>query len=167
LILGGISTAILLSILAGLASPFPALLSASLLSACFVLALLSEFGIAVLPLPENRRLIPQEVFSKHPLLGSMQFGFELGTGVRTYVPAASPYLVAVAVVLLAPEVWVAALAGVGFGLGRAVMPISRSCSRQGENWDKQLMASIGAIQKGALLTLLVGLSVLAYDSLWL
>ncbi|MFD0428413.1 hypothetical protein ACFQ60_11025 [Streptomyces zhihengii] len=36
---------------------------------------------------------------RHLARGAMQFGFELGTGVRTYVSASAPYAIAVAVLL--------------------------------------------------------------------
>lgn len=71
-------------------------------------------------LPEARRQIPAEVFGGSLTRGAFRFGFELGTGVRTYVPAVAPYILALAMLLLRPTLGVALLIALGFGIGRAV-----------------------------------------------
>jgi len=71
------------------------------------------------PLPENRRLIPSEVFNYGMVRGAFQFGAELGTGVRTFVPSPAPYLLLLALVLGQLTLMHAWLIGLGFGLARA------------------------------------------------
>jgi transposase-like protein len=43
---------------------------------------------------EAGRQVPQDVFARGLYRAALQFGFEMGTGVRTYVPATTPYLLA-------------------------------------------------------------------------
>jgi hypothetical protein len=85
--------------------------------------LLREIGVLRFTLPEKRRLVPETVFVLGRHLGPLQFGLEMGTGVRTYLPTGLPYAAAVAVLLFA-SVPAAVCAGAGFGLGRAMMTIS-------------------------------------------
>jgi hypothetical protein len=84
--------------------------------------LLREIGVFRFSIPQNARLVPQFV-TRVPFWGALQFGAEMGTGMRTYSPTGLPHIVAVAVLLLAswPE---AALAGTGFAVGRAVMLVT-------------------------------------------
>jgi hypothetical protein len=85
-------------------------------------AVLYEAGVVAVHLPENRRLVPEYVFAKGRTLGALQFGFELGTGVRTYVPAVAPYVLAVALVLVSSDVTEPVAAAFGFAAGRAIVP---------------------------------------------
>ncbi|MEV4257908.1 hypothetical protein AB0J52_32505, partial [Spirillospora sp. NPDC049652] len=79
-----------------------------------------EAGLVRLPLPQNSRQIPQEVLMHRLRTGSLQFGFEMGTGVRTYVSASSPYVLALGLLLAHMSGPATLLAGVAFGVGRAL-----------------------------------------------
>jgi hypothetical protein len=70
--------------------------------------------------------------------GALQFGFEMGTGVRTFMTSGLPHLLAVALLLLSgvPE---AVLAGLAFGAGRAWMTLSRLWSGDTDAWDAGLV----------------------------
>lgn len=120
-----------------------------------------DAGLISLRLPQNARQVPQDVLQRDLVRGALQFGFELGTGVRTYVSASLPYVAAIAV-LLAGEMDVALLAGVGFALGRAATPALRFASRAGEDWDDRLLDRLplltvggGTVLAGALVVLAV------------
>lgn len=81
--------------------------------------LLREFGLFRFTIPQNARLVPQFV-TRVPFWGALQFGTEMGTGMRTYSPTGLPHIVVLAVLLLAS--WSeAGMAGVGFATGRALM----------------------------------------------
>ena len=84
---------------------------------------LRELQLISFALPENARLIPQTVFRHGRYLGSFEFGFELGTGVRTYVTSSMPYALLVGLALVSSPTE-AVLTGVGFGLGRLMMTMS-------------------------------------------
>ncbi|HEX2299070.1 MAG TPA: hypothetical protein VHH34_11230 [Pseudonocardiaceae bacterium] len=104
------------------------------LVALFVLA--GEFRLHRLTLPHRRAQVPSAVISAGSEAGALQFGFEMGSGVRTHMPSNLPYLPLIAVLLLGS--WVtAALAGLGFGLGRAAMALGRHHSRAPGWWDDQ------------------------------
>lgn len=121
LLSGGFLTATALAVLG---APLQALLTPqtrwALVGVFAAVLALRAWGLVRVPLPENRRLVPDTVFLKGPTRSSLQFGVEMGSGVRTFVPSVLPYLLAVAVACVATtvEAWAA---GVGFGAGRALM----------------------------------------------
>ncbi|GAA1830433.1 hypothetical protein GCM10009836_05520 [Pseudonocardia ailaonensis] len=80
-----------------------------------------ECGLWSFPVPENGRLVPERVQHLKEW-GALQFGFEMGTGMRTYSPSALPHLVLLAIVLVVPFP-AAFAAGLGFALGRLAMPL--------------------------------------------
>jgi hypothetical protein len=98
--------------------------------------LLRQSGVLSFRLPENRRLVPETVFRLGRHLGPLQFGLEMGTGARTYLPSGLPYVGAVAVLLTA-SVPLGLCAGAGFGLGRALMTMSSLRYGLDSEWDRE------------------------------
>lgn len=112
--------------MAGVLGAVPqALLPAPVRWGLFVLVALPvlgrEAGLLRFRVPENARLVPEDVQHLRQW-GALQFGFEMGTGVRTYSPSALPHLVLVAVVLVVPF-GPAFAAAAGFAAGRLLMPV--------------------------------------------
>ncbi|MGI5489587.1 hypothetical protein [Microtetraspora malaysiensis] len=108
-------------------APFPFLALQILVALAAVILLLQELGVLKFPILQNARLVPQFV-TRIPFWGSVQFGMEMGTGMRTYSPTALPHIMAISIVFLAS--WPQALmAGVGFALGRAVMLLTFAAAR--------------------------------------
>jgi hypothetical protein len=94
------------------------------------------------------------------------FGFELGTGLRTFVTSRAPYVVA-GVLLLGGLSAIEALAvGTGFGGGRALMALTRSWHHHADDWDRVLERTYGRLKVTA--TALVGCAAvwLAVVRLW-
>ncbi|PZG20873.1 hypothetical protein C1I95_08540 [Micromonospora craterilacus] len=92
-----------------------------------------EFGVFKFPIPQNARLVPQFV-TRIPFWGAVQFGAEMGTGMRTYSPTGLPHIVVAAIVLWAS--WGEAIAaGTGFALGRALMLLIFLAARNKEGAD--------------------------------
>ncbi|HIW61702.1 MAG TPA: hypothetical protein H9881_04540 [Candidatus Stackebrandtia excrementipullorum] len=148
LLLGGCLTALSLWLVSGLTMPIPAVWRYGAATFIAVVAILRDADVLRFPMPQNARQIPQEVFQRHLLRGSLQFGFELGTGVRTYVSSSAPYVVA-SMLLLSSDGFVAALvAGLGFGVGRATTPLARVISRDGVDWDARLAGRLPIITIG-------------------
>lgn len=160
LALGGTLTALVLWLVSGLASPVPQPVRHALVVAIAGLGVLRDGGVVRFPLPQNARQIPQEVLNRDVVRGSLRFGFELGTGVRTYLPASTPYVLAAALLLCTPDLAVAALTGAGFGVGRALTPLTRHTSRAGGSWDAALRSRLPAITVGGGLAVAVGLAAL-------
>lgn len=155
LALGGVTSALVLLILNGLLSPVPWGVRSPVVLAAAGLGILRDFRILRFPLPENRRLVPQDVFRNGPVWSALQFGFELGTGVRTYLPATSPYVLALAISLFGGSLLEAVTAGLAFALGRAVMPWMRYWAGDQDGFDGKLLArGYGLIRGCALITLL-------------
>ncbi|HEX5088540.1 MAG TPA: hypothetical protein VFV89_12090 [Nocardioides sp.] len=97
---------------------------------------LRELGVLKFWLPENRRLVPETVFRLGPVFGSMQFGIEMGTGMRTFVTSSVPYILLVDA-LLSRSLVVAIYAAVGFAVGRALMTVLSVMSGEATTWDFQ------------------------------
>jgi hypothetical protein len=86
-----------------------------------------RFGV-----PQNARLVPEEVQHLRRW-GALQFGFEMGTGMRTYSPSALPHLVLAAMLLVVPLPAAFALAA-GFALGRLAMPLLSNAWSDDGSW---------------------------------
>ncbi|MGH4025619.1 MAG: hypothetical protein ACRDRV_13675 [Pseudonocardiaceae bacterium] len=135
--LGGLTTATLAVALGSLLRPVlpPGVREVLIvLVALFVLA--GELRLHRLTLPHRRAQVPSAVIGAGSQAGALQFGFEMGSGVRTHMPSNLPYLPLIATLLVGS--WVAALlTGLGFGLGRAAMALGRHHSRDTTWWDQQ------------------------------
>ncbi|GII75744.1 hypothetical protein Sru01_07260 [Sphaerisporangium rufum] len=128
LFVGAMTTAFVFVLLGSLLrAPFPLPVPQILVAVPAVILLLQEFGVLRFPILQNARLVPQFV-TNIPFWGPVQFGIEMGTGMRTYSPTALPHIMAISIVFLAS--WQEALlAGAGFALGRAVMLLSFTAAR--------------------------------------
>jgi hypothetical protein len=120
LLLGGAVSGTVIWLLSGLTAPLPSYARTGAILLVAVLGAGRELGLFPLPLPQNARQIPQEVLQFRMRRGSLQFGFELGTGVRTYVSASTPYVLALGLLLSRQALVPILLAGAAFGLGRAL-----------------------------------------------
>lgn len=119
---GALLSALSVWILSGFTEPLGTWGRIVLLLAGALLVWLARHGplVGVITLPEARRQIPSQVFTNGIYRGAYQFGFEMGTGVRTYVPSIAPYFLLLSVWLAHPTLATALLVGFGFGLGRAI-----------------------------------------------
>lgn len=125
---GGMVTAVALWLCSGLVSSVPAGARVAILGIAAAGSVLREAGVLVIRMPERRNLIPEAVAQKGFPTGPLQFGFEMGTGVRTFLPSSSAHVIAIAVVLLLPSFGEAASAGLGFGIGRTVILWQAYCT---------------------------------------
>ncbi|MFD0560071.1 hypothetical protein FB566_4064 [Stackebrandtia endophytica] len=153
LLAGGACTATALWLVSGLATPIPAVVRHGVLVLAAVVFLARDAGWWRFPMPQNTRQVPQDVMQRHLIKGSLQFGFEMGTSVRTYVSASAPYVVGLALLLAGLDYWSALLVGLGFGLGRAATPLSRLTSTDGIDWDARLIGRLPVITVGTCLVL--------------
>ena len=159
LLLGAVLSATVLWLLSGLLSPVPDHWTLPLTTAVAAAGVARDAGVLPLPLPQNSRQVPQDVLQRDLVRGALQFGFEMGTGVRTYVSATLPYVLAVGV-LLAGDARVALLAGVGFAAGRAATPVLRYAAGTGEEWDDRLQSRLPLLKVGGGTVLAAALLVL-------
>ena len=161
-VVGGSTTGLALAVLGGLIpTPHsPGFAVAGVIALSFI-ALLRDLGITRFWMPENRRQVRQTVLRLRPLVGDAMFGFELGTGARTFVPATAPYLVAAAVLTLGDGIMPGLATGVGFGLDRGLVVVDRMLRRDRDRWDstmrylRQLWPFISLAMTSALLLGLV------------
>ncbi|MFG1710342.1 hypothetical protein ACFLIM_44955 [Nonomuraea sp. M3C6] len=135
LFLGAFPTAFAFMIVGSVVrSPLPELVCQILAGLAVVVFILREFDVLKFPLLQNARLVPQFV-AMTPFWGSVQFGAEMGTGMRTYSPTGLPHMMAISLLLLGS--WSdALLAGAGFALGRALMLLTFLLARDKMTADK-------------------------------
>lgn len=161
-LLGAGATALGLWVLSGFAEPLPSRLAWPVVAAFAVACLLRDFGLVRFRLPENRRLVPEPVLRRPA--GALQFGFEMGTGMRTFVPSSAPYVLAAALVLVRPGLVATLVAAVGFGCARAVLPWLRRASRDRDAWDRRIAASSAVLVRTG--TVGVAIALGATSGLW-
>ncbi len=132
---GALLTALCVWLMSGLVAPLPVEVRVVLLSVGAVFVWLCKEGplVGVVALPEARRQIPTEVFGNGLVQGAYRFGFELGTGVRTYAPSPAPYILFLTLVFAQLTLMQTLLVGVGFGIGRALPLLTHSSTS--ERWQ--------------------------------
>lgn len=120
MILGGVFSALSLWVLGAFARDFlPTTMRFLVLAGVCAALFVRETGLVDFRLPQNRRQISQSVPARGAS-GYLQFGFELGTGVRTYLPSALPHLLAASLLLVGQTFTDFLAAGLAFGVGRGV-----------------------------------------------
>lgn len=139
----------MLWLLSGLLHPVPELWRHVAVVVLAVAGVLREIGVVRIRLPQNARQIAREVLQRDVLRGALRFGFELGTGVRTFVSATAPYVVAFAILLAGLDFWTALATGLGFGAGRALTTWSRYLARDSTTWDRRLADRMSRVTVGA------------------
>lgn len=159
LLLGGTLTAAVVWLLSGLSAPLPAPARTAAILALAGLGAAREAGLVSVPLPQNARQIPQEVLQAHLRRGALQFGFELGTGVRTYVPATAPYVLALGLLLVHEDPLTTVLAGTYFGAGRALSALLTYLARD-EHRDAALAVRMPAVKTATAIASLAALALL-------
>jgi hypothetical protein len=159
LLLGGALSATAIWLLSGLAAPLPPAARTAAIIAVAALGAARELGLIALPLPQNARQIPQEVLQTRLRRGSLQFGFELGTGVRTYVSAATPYVLALGLLLSHQGPLPTVLAGLAFGAGRSLSAALTYWSRD-PGRDAEIAVRMAWIKNVTALAVLAALALL-------
>lgn len=137
LVIGALASGLVVWVLAGLLSPVPVPVAAAVVGAAALLGLMRDFKLVNFYLPENRRLVPERVFERGFGRGAFQFGIEMGTGARTYVPSTTPYVLVVALALLSGGFGSIAAASLGFALGRAAVPWIRTLVLHPLEWERR------------------------------
>lgn len=137
--LGGSTTGLMLVVLGGLVPPLPLNRVVWMAIATVgLLLLLRDCRMLEYRLPENRRQVPQTIYRLPSTVGDFVFGFELGTGVRTFLPASAPYIACLTVVLFAQSIYPGITVGSAFGLSRGVVAVDRMVRRHRGRWDTTL-----------------------------
>lgn len=117
LALGGLAA--LGALLVGQAAPPPVTAAAIGLAATLV-ALVSDTGVAGVRLPVHHRQVNERWLDAYrPWVYGAGFGFQIGTGLATYITTATVYL-GVVLSALTGDPWVALALGAGFGLVRGL-----------------------------------------------
>lgn len=155
---GALVTALAAWALSGFTEPLSGSARLALLTAGATVVWLVKYGPLdrFVALPEARRQIPAVVFGGNLTRGAYRFGFELATGVRTYLPAAAPYVLALVILLARPTLLQAVLIGLGFGLGRALPLVVRLVDSRGAGAGPFLRHDRALTQAAAAAVVLIG-----------
>ncbi|WP_051712315.1 hypothetical protein [Spirillospora albida] len=159
LLAGGTLSAAVVWLLSGLTEPVPAPARAASIIGIAALAVARETGLLPIPLPQNARQIAPEVLQTRLRRGSLQFGFELGTGVRTYVSASTPYVLALGLLLAHRSLATTLLTGAAFGAGRALSAALTYLARD-EHRDAAIAARMPHTKTTTAIATLIALSLL-------
>lgn len=166
LLMGGFTSALFAVTLGSLLlRPFvPGVVENAAVIAIFVLVAVTEFGLLRLKLPQNARQVPQSVTEEGAQYGAFQFGFEMGTGVRTYMTSGLPHALVAALILIAglPE---GLLAGLAFGAGRSWMTLSRHAHHDDHAWDAALTTHDRPIRLILTIAAATALSIVVHHSI--
>jgi hypothetical protein len=141
----------------------PAPVRQVLLGAAAAVVLGREVGLWWFRVPENARLVPEDVQHLGEW-GALQFGFEMGTGMRTYSPSALPHLALLAVVLVVPFPAASAVAA-GFAGGRLAMPVLSNAWSDDGSWS-QVWAAAEPVVRPLLAVVCVGALAAATPAGW-
>lgn len=83
---------------------------------------------------QNRRQVPEQIRRLGPRTGGFQFGFEMGTASRTFMPTTMPHALLLGLVTVISLPW-AVVVGAAFGAGRAAVPLLRSYDAEDIEWS--------------------------------
>jgi hypothetical protein len=109
-------------------------------------------------LPQNARQVPSDIIVRADGAGALQFGFEMGTGLRTFMPTHMPHVLAGLALLVVPW-WAAPLLGTCFALGRVIMVHSAVRLGDAAAWDKAFARRRTLIYAACWVSILSGLGV--------
>jgi len=140
-IVGGVLSAVALILLSGFFSRVPRTVGWLGVGVTASLALARDVGWVRINLPQAARQVPRDIFRRGSISAGLQFGFEMGTGARTYVTSSLPYVAALLVLFHLVSITSAITLGVGFGLARGLIPLIKRASRDCEVWDLRIGAS--------------------------
>lgn len=131
----------------GIVSPIPGdVRTVAVVVVCLIAVVRDLSSRAKVLIPGRRRQIPQRVLFDQGRVGVVQFGFEMGTGIRTYLTSAAPVPVLAYVVLVDPAARVVALAVLGFSLGR-YLPTALVTAAREDRLDRPELAALAAIAR--------------------
>jgi hypothetical protein len=135
-VLGAVTTSTALWVAGALVSFLPnsARAGLSLTAAC--LAVLIDLKIIHVRLPRGAWQVPTSIFGNGIGPAAVKFGVVLGLGFATQLPTTAAYAVGLTLVLLARDLPLALLAGLGFGLTRAMIPAQRIIAPEAQAFDQ-------------------------------
>lgn len=153
---GALLTAALLLLARGLLSPIPRVV--------LVIAGIAVAGTIALaamvrgdcPLWQTRRQIDAALVVGRTPTGASAYGFQLGTGLATYLPSCAPHVLAVLLVAMPVSVFAIALAAVGFGIGRSAGFVARSLAVNRDAFEARFQRGVAILVRVAPALIVVG-----------
>ena len=143
---GGTLSGIGIGLLAALLPWTPTAGSAVVVAAVAVSLAVYDLVIGKVDLPQRRSLIPQEVFFRGHELGFLRFGIAFGSGMRTFVTSASPYIVIAMMLGVAVSFTQVVIAGLAFGAGRAIGPLQAVLAEEAY-WSDDLTRTARPVER--------------------
>lgn len=158
LIAGGALSGVAIGLLAALLPWTPS--SGSVLVVAVIAIALAVYDLCVkkVNLPQRRELIPQEVFFRSHAFGFLRFGLEFGSGVRTFVTSASPYILIAVMLGQSASFTEVVLIGAAFGFGRSIGPL-QALLADDRFWSQDLTSTSRLVERlGSVLAAVVSVT---------
>lgn len=157
--MGGALSAAAIGILVALLPWTPSAGSAVIAAALAVSLAAYDVMVARVNMPQRRSLIPQEVFFRSHVLGFLRFGIEFGSGVRTFVTSASPYILIVTLLAVPASFGQVVAVGLAFGVGRSIGPLQAMLADD-VHWSEDLGRTSRLVERiGSILAAAVAVTV--------
>lgn len=158
---GGTATSLIVFALLAAVPPVPFGWRLPLFAAILVVSMAVDLGRVPVPLPGARRQVPSSVL-RWGLSGTAIFGFEMGSGVRTYNTSAMPLSMVILLLTFRPAMSTFLACGFLFGLARGLVPVSRLLARHRKDWGNRMLlaADRGIFPRSTSPALIVGFTLL-------
>ncbi len=154
--LGGLATLTVAHVLGGLVSWVPSTVRVGAVAAAGVVVLAQALGVAVVPVPQRRAMIPIGRFDRRQGAAQFLFGLELGSGLRTYLPSLAPHYVAAFALAHVVPLWGLPILAVGWGAGRSLPLVARLGDARRGGWAGQAALTRRAARVGGVAAVATG-----------
>jgi hypothetical protein len=154
--LGGLATLVAAYVLGGFVSWMPSDARVAAAAAACVVVLAHSLGIAAVPVPQRRAMIPIERFDRRQAAAHFLFGLELGSGLRTYLPSLAPHLLAAFALAHVVPIWSLPLLAAGWAAGRSLPLVARLGDGRRGGWAGQVALRSRAARVGGVATVASG-----------
>lgn len=131
---GGAITGLLLAVIGGFVSWIEAPIRLWMFWGVGLGLVIYDLRASRVQLWQTARQIPQEVFTSDLRWAACRFGFEYGTGLRTFLTSAAPYILACAVIMNGVLPLTGLVLGAAFGVGRSFSLLQYQVKKK-ENWQ--------------------------------
>jgi hypothetical protein len=143
---GGALSGVAVGLLAALLPWTPSPGSALIVAVAAIALAVYDLSVRKVNLPQRRELIPQEVFFRSHARGFLRFGLEFGSGTRTFVTSASPYILIAMMLGLSTSFTQVVLVGAAFGFGRSIGPL-QAILAEDRFWSQDLTGTARLVER--------------------
>lgn len=143
---GGAITGLLLTVVGGLVSWIDGTIRLGAFLVGGMGLVIYDLCVSRVQLVQAARQIPQEVFISDLRWAASRFGFEYGTGLRTFLTSSAPYILGCAVILAEVRPLTGFAVGSAFGFGRSFSLLQYQVKKK-ENWQEAVQRQARLLER--------------------